>query len=67
MREARVFVKERTQKYVTERTRSATKQCADYMRFKLALALLVRFVFRTNHHNFAVSLDYFAFIAHRLY
>ena len=33
----------------------------------LTLALFVGLVFRTNHHNFAVSFNYFAFIAHRLY
>ena len=34
---------------------------------KLALALLMALVLRTNNHNLTVSLDYLAFIAHRLY
>lgn len=38
-----------------------------YAFFKLALALLMRLILGTNHHNFAVSFNNFAFIAHRLY
>ena len=33
----------------------------------LALSLLMAFVLGTDNHNLAVSLNYLAFIAHRLY
>jgi hypothetical protein len=35
--------------------------------FVLALSLFVALVLGTNNHNFAVSLDNFAFVAHRLH
>lgn len=62
-------LKERTQTYVTEGCRSPTNYCEVYMerKEKLALALLMALVFRTNNHNLAVSLDYLTLIAHRLY
>ncbi len=34
--------------------------------YRLALALLMALILRTNNHNLAVPLDYLALVAHRL-
>ena len=39
---------------------------AFYMRL-LALTLFMALVLRTNYHNFAVSFNYLALVAHRFY
>lgn len=46
---------------------NSTLYCDVYTYFNLALTLFMALVFTTNNHYFSVSLDYFAFIAHRLY
>ena len=52
---------------MTEGCRSATQLCDVYIRFKLTLTLFVALVFGTDNHNFAVSFNNFALVAHRFY